>query len=435
MEDDDEFGDLYTDVLRPLTTSFQSQPQQQRQPQQQNKELIKPTVTTSNEGRPIDLNVNRGDDDEDDGSNFFGAPNSNSTGNSQTQASSQSGYNSRRDLGSFDLSKVSGQEEGNSGGLVGVESDLQAKVLETKGGDVKLPERTQGSSGFGNGEADIDVIVEERDEKEEEFVVKDENLTDRSGGNVENFSMGDPVIPGLSIPGVSGGVKNRANASANYDDDWDSDSEDDLQIVLNDSNHGPMGTERVEGGGGGMGGEDDDDEDDEDGEPLVIVGESDDLSRQPMMMEKQDWGGEEVGAGGDGEKKELGEGAKINGVGGGSGVTQKIGYSGHGYHHPFHSQFKVSSDVAALLGFGAFTLLFDEILQCNKLACNCCIVLWKLVILDSINAVVVCANEVDCCTGIKSPVIKMTTISDGFSIPISMLSFVQDYPWMLQFTC
>ncbi|XP_027065436.2 FIP1[V]-like protein [Coffea arabica] len=348
MEDDDEFGDLYTDdVLKPLTTSFQSQPQQQQQQQQppappppqfqrENKESSKPTAY---QGRPIDLNVNRDkddDDDDDDEDKFFRAANSSSTGKIQTLASSQSGFYSRPDPTNFDLNKISGQVEGSSGGLAGAGSDSQARVLGTKEGDAKLPERARGSSGLGD-DADIDVMVEERDEKDDNFVVKGGNLTDRSG-NVENFGTGDPMIPGLSIPGVSGRVESRANA--NYDDDWDSDSEDDLQIVLNDTNHGPMGMERMGGGGGGMGDEDDDDEDDEDGEPLVIVADNDDPSHQPMMMEEQDWGGEEVGAGGDGEKKELGEAAKINGAGGGAVAAQKIGYSGHGYHHPFHSQFK-----------------------------------------------------------------------------------------------
>ncbi|KAL3533113.1 hypothetical protein ACH5RR_006634 [Cinchona calisaya] len=201
-------------------------------------------------------------------------------------------------------------------------------------------------------EADIDVTVEEREEKDDDVVVKGENLGDKTrtrgnllggSGNVENFSVGekggkigetgiDTMIPGLSIPGVPGGVENQANA--NYPDDWDSDSEDDLQIVLNDRNHGPMGMEQM--GGGGMGVEEDD-EDDEDEEPLVIVADNDDPGHQQMVMEEQHWEGEEVGP--DGERKELGEAAKVGGGGGGVVMASKIGYSNHGYH-PFHSQFK-----------------------------------------------------------------------------------------------
>ncbi|KAL3533111.1 hypothetical protein ACH5RR_006632 [Cinchona calisaya] len=358
MEDNDEFGDLYTDVLRPLTTSFQSQPQPQQQPppalpplhlQRQSAELPR-TAATSYQGRPIDLNVNRdGDDDED---SFFRAPNSISNHQNATVGSSQPGFGSRPDQRNFDLNRDLGLEAGNSEGLVGVESGSEARVLETKDGNVKVPQRVYESSGLMD-EADIDVTVEEMEEKDDDFVVKGENLGDKTktrgnflGGsaNVENFGVGekgnkigemglDPMIPGLSIPGVSGGVDNRANA--NYDDDWDSDSEDDLQIVLNDSNHGPIGMEQMEGGG--IGGEEDD-EDDEDGEQLVIVVDNDDPSHhQQMIMEEQEWGGEEVGP--DGEKKELGDVVKVGG-GGGAVVAPKIGYSNHGYHHPFHSQFK-----------------------------------------------------------------------------------------------
>ncbi|KAL6534860.1 hypothetical protein OROGR_013535 [Orobanche gracilis] len=49
MEDDDEFGDLYTDVLRPLATSAQSQ-------------LGDADASTSHPIRPIDTGV--GSDDE-----------------------------------------------------------------------------------------------------------------------------------------------------------------------------------------------------------------------------------------------------------------------------------------------------------------------------------------------------------------------------------
>ncbi|KAK9274595.1 hypothetical protein L1049_021844 [Liquidambar formosana] len=154
-------------------------------------------------------------------------------------------------------------------------------------------------------------------------------------------SIGDlgsePFIPGLSsgpstIPGVSSEPGNREKAdvvsrddASGEGDDWDSDSEDDLQIVLNDNNHGPMAMDR-----GGVVGSDDEDED---GEPLVIVGDADDPNHQ--TMEEPDWG-EDASQTADGERKEMGEAAKVNG---GMPVAPKVGYSSHGYH-PFHSQFK-----------------------------------------------------------------------------------------------
>lgn len=63
-------------------------------------------------------------------------------------------------------------------------------------------------------------------------------------------------------------------------DDWDSDSEDDLQIVLNDNSHGvPMGG--------------DDDEDGE--EDLVIIADDDQQHHHHhQAMEEQNWGEEEL---------------------------------------------------------------------------------------------------------------------------------------------
>lgn len=56
----------------------------------------------------------------------------------------------------------------------------------------------------------------------------------------------EPVIPGVSDHGGGG-------------NDWDSDSDDDLKIVLNESNHGDM----LMDGLGGRGDEDDEDDDDD----------------------------------------------------------------------------------------------------------------------------------------------------------------------------
>ena len=79
------------------------------------------------------------------------------------------------------------------------------------------------------------------------------------------------MVSGTLIPGISGGY----NAVDNGDegDDWDSDSEDDLQIVLNDNNHGHMVMDKT----GAMG----IDDEDEDGDPLVIVADSE-SAHQPM---------------------------------------------------------------------------------------------------------------------------------------------------------
>ncbi|KAJ8562208.1 hypothetical protein K7X08_011499 [Anisodus acutangulus] len=266
MEDDDEFGDLYTDVLQPLTASFQSQQQADPKP-----------AGAPNPTRPIDLNIN-----SDDEEILYGAPNS----NPKTLAS---------ELPESNLS-------------------LKARVLE-KSEDVKLGEKDLQDLNLMD-EANIDIVVEERDDKDDILMEKDQNICE----NVET-----ELIPGLSmIPGVSGGTGNGGDGS-NVEDDWDSDdSEDDLQIVLNENTRGPMGMERM-----GVG-----EDDDEVGEPLVIVADNDAPLSHPQMMEEQEWGEE----GANGEKKELTDALKVNGAPGG--VAAKVGYNNHAHHHPYHSQYK-----------------------------------------------------------------------------------------------
>ncbi|XP_022750223.1 FIP1[V]-like protein isoform X2 [Durio zibethinus] len=280
MEDDDEFGDLYTDVLRPLS-STSTIPQPHRS---------SPTIAHLH--RPIDLNLQSRDDDN----TFFGAPRP--IPGTQTLAPFKSHRPSAVDAASAPDSIPN--SDSAHGPMV-----LDSKQEPAGGEDVKLGIEEGGSNG------------------------------------IEGFGSDDPKIPGLtesvrqeesgrnnneSDKGIRGGGEAEAEGEG---DDWDSDSEDDLQIVLNDNNHGPMAMER------GIMGEDDDDDEDEDGDPLVIVADGD----ANQGMEEQEWG-EEGGQAADGERKEGGEAGKIGGAGGGgSVVAPKIGYSSHGFH-PFHSQFK-----------------------------------------------------------------------------------------------
>ncbi|KAK2976655.1 hypothetical protein RJ640_009444 [Escallonia rubra] len=156
---------------------------------------------------------------------------------------------------------------------------------------------------------------------DQNFTNRDESLTLDFVAKDEN--AGTEAIPGVSIPGVSDGADREEQAEFAEGDDWDSDSEDDLQIVLNDNGHG-MGM--------GGGGEDGDDS----GEPLVIVADGD---QSHQVMEEQEWG-EESGQVGDGERKEPGDAGKASGGATGQQQQQKVAYGGgHGYH-PFHSQFK-----------------------------------------------------------------------------------------------
>ncbi|KAB2618803.1 trichohyalin-like [Pyrus ussuriensis x Pyrus communis] len=284
MEDDDEFGDLYTDVLRPFESS---QPSSSSAPQPH-----RSSAAPQSFHRPIDVNV---PDEEDE--ILFAAPHSNPSvsrpSNSQTLAPAAS------------VPTNSARDAAPAGG---------SRVLEAK--DVELPKVNSVDLNIGGKDLDL--------------MDKDVNFDIEEANNGADAMGLDPVIPGLSDTfTVTGAAVNIGNPEGSRrdgergEDDWDSDdSDDDLQIVLNDNNHGPMAMER-----GGMGGED---EDDDDGLVIVADGEP----NQPM--DDQEWG-EESTQTVEGERKEMGEAGK---TGAGSVVVPpKVGYSSHGYH-PFHSQFK-----------------------------------------------------------------------------------------------
>ncbi|XP_010453107.1 PREDICTED: FIP1[V]-like protein [Camelina sativa] len=194
-------------------------------------------------------------------------------------------------------------------------------------------------------------------------------IGDGGGGDDKDMSFdieepdadSTPTIPGLFVSasepgalstdrGVSqvttrieqvGGGGGGGDGGQGEGDDWDSDSEDDLQIVLNESSRNVMI------GGSRMGDNEDDDEDDDDEDPLVIVADTD--PNQPM--EEQLWG-EDGLQGVEGDGKDGGEAGKGTGPGGVTGPP-KAGYSSHGFHHPFHSQFKYVRPGAAPIPGGA----------------------------------------------------------------------------------
>ncbi|KAK6944375.1 Pre-mRNA polyadenylation factor Fip1 domain [Dillenia turbinata] len=312
MEEDDEFGDLYTDVLKPFA---------------QSSSLSHPTPPhlnslPSSANRPIDLNLQTSNDE----------PLSNSTIKTPLQNLKEK---------PFDDLKFDG-----SGSNLRRENENLARVRVLKGSDeVRGLEDSREFGGNGIRESEVDLGVENN----EKFQL------DGIEGGIGKMGS-EPIIPGLnSSPKYHGVVaKNQEDPGFIGDDsgfaksddrnaendDWDSDSEDDLQIVLNDNNHGPMAMDR----NNGMAGSDDEDED---GDPLVIVGNEDQgLHHQPM--EEQELG-EEGTQTADGERKETGETGKTNG---GVAMAPKIGYGNHGYH-PFHSQFKYIRPGAAPLPGGA----------------------------------------------------------------------------------
>ncbi|XP_078171497.1 FIP1[V]-like protein isoform X2 [Carex rostrata] len=127
--------------------------------------------------------------------------------------------------------------------------------------------------------------------------------------------VADQEEPKTVIPGLGTAV------IPTESDDWDdSDSEDDLKIVLNDTEHGAMDD---------LGYGDRDEEED-----LVIVTNDDQIG-----VLDQDWGEEGAGPGGEGEGKE-GDASKVSGLGGPGGAgPSRIGYNSHAFHQ-HHSMYK-----------------------------------------------------------------------------------------------
>ncbi|KAI3814668.1 hypothetical protein L1987_14311 [Smallanthus sonchifolius] len=284
MEDDDEFGDLYTDVLQPLQTS--SAP-----PQPPLQSALHPP------SRSIDINDRIPSDDEEI---LYG---------------SKSTSNLKSDQPDQNLNKRDG-----------------AAVTATDSGGRVFEE---------------DLTFTEDVNKGEFSQIKDETIEENFG--IEEAGEEEFLIPGLSSSGAR--VLEGGGREPEGGDDWDdSDSDDDLQIVLNDNTGvGMMGMD----GGGGL-----NEEDDEDGDDLVIVTGSVDPNHHLQPMEElQDWGEDASQAGeGGGERNELldGDAGKAEG---GAAVAQKMGYGGHGYH-PFHSQFKyVRPGAAPMPGAGPVAIV------------------------------------------------------------------------------
>ncbi|KZV16456.1 hypothetical protein F511_10068 [Dorcoceras hygrometricum] len=307
MEEDDEFGDLYTDVLRPLTASFQSHHQV----------ADSPAVGSSSaplQSRGIDLNNNSDDEDI-----VYGPPDS---------------KNLKSNLSSTLNLKLNATIQDSISAELGTRPEMR-KI------DLNLDSNQEGNRIEG---------LADMDNKDDDLVGKDNGLDDIKE-NLYNSAHGEEITVNYAgknmVTEIGMGLSDRLEnqGASNLEDEWESEeSEDDLQIVLNDN---PIGMERTPGMH---------DEDDEDGDPLVIVADNGDTGlhhhHQQMMMEEQEWAGEEGLPGTDGEKKELGDESKTSGAGGSappSALQPRIGYSNHVYHHPYHSQFKYVRPGAAPL--------------------------------------------------------------------------------------
>ncbi|KAK6156595.1 hypothetical protein DH2020_010843 [Rehmannia glutinosa] len=340
MEDDDEFGDLYTDVLRPLSAQLQTQ-------RDEAGDAAAAGKAAASKGRSTDININ-----SDDEEILYGAPDLKNQ-NLNPNPSSVLGWNLNAPIQEknlveprgFDLNLDSNLEAARIDGLAGNGGDdlgLQNRVSE-KGEGVKVPLKTSGGSNFMEDDDDINILLEDTENKDGALVEKEDSFRNKQDDiyitagekentiNFVNKSVDDEMGLEQRIPGLSGKLDNPRGS--NFEDEWESEeSEDDLQIVLNDNNHGPMEMERMTGVI---------DEDDEDGEPLVIVADNGDVGHHQTMTEEPVWRSEEGGPEAGGEK-DLGDAAKASGGGGvaSAAMQPKTAYNNHVYHHPFHSQFK-----------------------------------------------------------------------------------------------
>uniref|UniRef100_A0A1D1XLV6 Pre-mRNA 3'-end-processing factor FIP1 n=1 Tax=Anthurium amnicola TaxID=1678845 RepID=A0A1D1XLV6_9ARAE len=354
MDDDDEFGDLYTDVLRlppgpappPLDGTSASIP-----------------ATTSKPPSPF----NPRSDSDDDGSRDRSLPGAPGSGRSPSslpsQLPAQSGIPDSQEGGDEDW--VLGQapasqeqpvdwDDGEDEGLPRVSSAEATDLVPGLGvSRVLLEEEGEDASGF------TETLKKQVGEDEEGIRVA-EGVEASTPGKVAAATLDihcgiadldeQPVIPGLSVaplPPEAFHDAESGDGKVSRSGDWDSDSEDDLQIVLNDDNLIPTGGD----GNVGFGIEDDADEDGED--DLVIVTDEDQHNHHHhhLGMEEQDLDGESMQQPFDGERKEKLDVANGNG---GTVALAKIGYNSHGYHGQHQSQFKyIRPGVAAITGGAA----------------------------------------------------------------------------------
>ncbi|KAF5742064.1 FIP1 [Tripterygium wilfordii] len=289
MEDDDEFGDLYTDVLKPFSSTSSSAAPQVH--------LISPAPPVSL--RPIDLKqeniknsgiINDGGDEEI----MYEAGRPNSSTQVQTHPPDSP---APAKVGGFVLNSTGGDAvpDNSAGGT---------RVRE----DAKLLSRSE---------------LLPAEDTDMEFDIED-GITNQGIPGLSSSDRHDELINLGNTDDAR--EKDDVEGRGGEEDDWDSDSDDDLRILLNDVNQGPMGMNS-----GGLIGDDGDDEDDG---GLNIVADGD---PPHQVMAEQEWGEDAAAKVADGEKKEGGEAGKDSAA---NAVVPKIGYSNHGYQYPFHSQFK-----------------------------------------------------------------------------------------------
>lgn len=320
MEDyDDEFGDLYTDVIRPLEAQFQ----------QHHKDFGPAAAAVKAalpHGRSVDLYFDNDDEKTSHLNTGIALGGNMNSSIPEKTLPARGGFYLNLDFNSEAAARIDDLVgEGGDG------SGFGSRVLEN-GHGLELRGKASGQSSFtddddNDDDDDINIILEEREGKGEDLVEKNHTVFmikehKKCAHDVqEEFTMNfvtDAAVDEMENP-----------SAANIEDERESEeSDDDLQIVLNDNNSGPMGVERMP------------EMIDNDGEPLVIVADNGYVGhhhRQAHGMADEEEGHGDM-------EKDLGDASKASDGGGGAGAAAqtKIVYRNHSYHNPFSSQFKVS---------------------------------------------------------------------------------------------
>ncbi|URD99711.1 fip1 motif family protein [Musa troglodytarum] len=333
MEDDDEFGELYTDVFRPIAASSPAPPRA-------SPDRLVPAADDDIEG---------GDEDEI----LFGA----SRSSPAAELSSVPHQALAPPAAATAAAATAAEDYGERDWMLGrAPPVVEAPENWHDKDDSAVSRPTEVGAPYVPDKGEPRVLEDDEEEaRVSEIPNGDGKIGDRErlrapnghgyplfgGGVVENLGDLDEaqVIPGLSAePAPSGPLvgMNIEERKPSQSEDWDSDSEDDLR-----SDHGPLGVER----NGRIGIDDDDGEED-----LVIVTDEDQHHHLPTT-EEENWGEEAMQSTGDGERKEMVDVAKISSATG-SASEARIGYNTHGSHPQHHSMYKYIRPGAAPLPGG-----------------------------------------------------------------------------------
>ncbi|KAI3929776.1 hypothetical protein MKX01_025944 [Papaver californicum] len=309
-DDDDDFGDLYSDVLIPFTTpSSSSQPPPQ----------------------PLSSDLNN----DDDKKLYGGSSNPKLSNPSETLVWDRNHGGENFVTEEEVLTSVSPKGDASRVLDFGVSIKSKPFVSTEIGDDVRVDGDDESGGNQSGAGAGRELLMERMD-------MDDGDGQSMIPGLSSSSSQFNPPPPARVFQDEEDEVE-PIEASKREDDEWDSDSdsEDDLKIVLNEDEHDGMNGKENDGG------------EDDDGQDLVIVAGDDQIHQ---LGDEQELGEDGTKQMGDGvERKEIGEGGPKVSNGGvmmpNAGGVRPM-YTNQGFH-PHHSQFKYVRPGAAMVPGGA----------------------------------------------------------------------------------